>query len=128
MTQSQQDAMAKFNQLSRQREEFEGSEKKVKKLRKIAAIVFLISFTLLIIFQLVLNSTVSIGNQIKTLFSKIAGLEYLFLILGVVSFALLLVSVVKAINVQMKAEEARRQEGTMAEQLFRSMLSSVEND
>ena len=71
MTQSQQDAMAKFNQLSRQREEFEGSEKKVKKLRKIAAIVFLISFTLLIIFQLVLNSTVSIGNQIKTLFSKI---------------------------------------------------------
>jgi hypothetical protein len=128
MTQAQQDAMAKFNQLSRQREEFEGHEKKAKRLRKIAVITFLISVFLIILFRMVITSALFSGTQLKAARTKASVVEYLFLFFGAVSFGFLLVSVFKSIKIQIKAENARRQEGILAEKLFSSMLTTVESD
>ena len=122
MTKAHQDAMIKFKQLGQQLEEYEKSEKKVKRLRNFSIFAFILSIVLIVASQMVISSVVITGEQLYNIIKSLPGKEYAFLVLGIVSFAFLIVSVFRSINVEMKAEKARRIEGLMAQKLFRLML------
>ncbi|NQU86810.1 MAG: hypothetical protein HQ541_13725 [Mariniphaga sp.] len=128
MTKIQHDALIKFNQVSQQREMCCEKEKKVKRNRNIAIIVFLISVAFIVAYELAVHSAIFKSINIDAFTEAIPGKEFTFLFLGIISFVFLLVSVFKSISVEMKAESARKEEGKLAERAFALMLLKTERN
>ncbi|MBN1821510.1 MAG: hypothetical protein JXR31_01330 [Prolixibacteraceae bacterium] len=122
MTKTQHEALIKFNQVSQQREICNEKAKRVRRFRNLAIITFIVSVALIVVYQFAMHSTILQPVKIDELLKIVPGKEYLFLLLGILSFVLLLVSVFKSINAELDAEKARKIEGLMAQKAFSLML------
>lgn len=114
MTESNRAELNKFNQASQKRELWEKRELKLKRVRVSFAILFTSSAGIVLIAFLI--------NAVINLNRIMAGIGYTALILTALSMVGLVIVYFKSFSVRLEGDRARKAEGILAENVYRSLL------
>jgi hypothetical protein len=122
MTNSNQAGLQKLNEASLYREKCEKCEKKAKQIRNLVAIFFLLSVVLIIGANLFLEPPLFGRIHLHGFTDILPIIENVALPVAIFSLVLLVVSVMKSISLETKANKARNIEGYIAQHLYRAII------
>lgn len=122
MTNSNNADLQKLNEASQYREKCEKREKKAKYLRNLIATLFVLSIVLIIGANLFMEPPLFGKIQFSGITGFLPVIKKIALPIAIISLVLLVISIVKSISLETKANKARNIEGYMAQHLFRVIV------